>query len=294
MTARESWRAAVNPSILGPVFMGARKDGGAWTTEPPAHVRAFLNLVPAGDGARTVLGDFAQFDETKKPGQARTLPAGVGAERAAAWRVIAETGCEASGVTLGRSRRGHVTLCFTVDAPGPEAKPRKARNGDVRDLRGLADHLGVDWRAGRVIGSRPILKGRKVVGSESVTDPAERPAVSLVDAVRHRLYKRTDCGIGFAAYDWGVVVSGYCEGVDAECQSHELRFPFSPAEFDAAVADADAEGVEMFDATHGCAHCGVAGKCRGKRCKTCADETAREFRPIDPACVACGGAGTVF
>jgi hypothetical protein len=44
-----------------------------------------------------------------------------------------------------------------------------------------------------------------------------------------------------------VVVAGYAEGVDAECYSHELAFPFTDEDFDAAVKEADQEGCDLWE-----------------------------------------------
>lgn len=296
---REIWLINTTSSLLGPIFAGARRPHGKWTMDPPQHVRQFLNLVESSlgacGGARLVLGDFAQFNGSKPVGSVRTLAPGVGSERAAEWRRICSPGGPDDDVRPVRSRRPGVTLRCEIDAPRPEEKPRKPRKGDILDLRGLADHLGVEWRAGRVIGSRPVFKGKKCIGHEPISEPTEKSHEDLVGSIRHRLYKSTRCGIGFASYDWGVCVSGYAEGIDAECPHHELGYPFSPLEFDAACDEADAEGCDMFDDTHGCAHCGLGDmKCDGEACKVCADETKRDYHPIDENCVACGGAGTVF
>ena len=43
------------------------------------------------------------------------------------------------------------------------------------------------------------------------------------------------------------VVAGYAEGVDAECPSHEMVFPFDDEDFDAAVKEADQEGCDLWE-----------------------------------------------
>jgi hypothetical protein len=44
-----------------------------------------------------------------------------------------------------------------------------------------------------------------------------------------------------------VGVTGYAEGADAECHTHELAFPFTDEAFDAAVKHADEEGCELWE-----------------------------------------------
>lgn len=65
-------------------------------------------------------------------------------------------------------------------------------------------------------------------------------------AIERAVYKYTDCGCVFAALPDRVVVSGYAEGADAECVGHELVFPFDGQDWDAALAEADADGCEMW------------------------------------------------
>ena len=78
-----------------------------------------------------------------------------------------------------------------------------------------------------------------------------------------------------------ILVSGYCEGTDRECPSHELSFPFSEADFDAAVKQADTDGCETWNETHGC--------------ETCAErlgvDLETEESPIDFDCPTCKGDG---
>jgi len=78
--------------------------------------------------------------------------------------------------------------------------------------------------------------------------------------VARRLYKDTSCGISFWMPDsrLSVSVSGYCEGSDVEHPAHTLDFPFTAEVFDEAVRQADKDGCETWDATHGCEHCHTA------------------------------------
>ncbi len=73
------------------------------------------------------------------------------------------------------------------------------------------------------------------------------PARDEPKSVARRLYKDTDCGIGFECVDGGIEVAGYAEGSNAECPSHRLLYPFTAEEFWAAVKEADREGCEAWD-----------------------------------------------
>lgn len=100
------------------------------------------------------------------------------------------------------------------------------------------------------------------------------------ESVARRLYKDTNCGIGFHADDKGVSVSGYCEGVDGDCPSYRLKWGFTEKEFDAQVEKADKDGCDMWDKTHGCDHCRT--------------EEVNGYRPIDPKCPECHGGGQII
>jgi hypothetical protein len=99
----------------------------------------------------------------------------------------------------------------------------------------------------------------------------------LAKGIAHRLYKDTSCGIGFHAPKDGksISISGYCEGTDAECVSRELRFPFTPEEFDEQVEAADQDGNNLWNETHGCDECGMGGA-------------------VNPECKSCGGEGIIL
>jgi hypothetical protein len=66
-------------------------------------------------------------------------------------------------------------------------------------------------------------------------------------SVRRRLYKDSECGIGFALVDGGIEVAGYAEGSDAECPNHRLTYPFTAEALWAAVKVADEEGCQMWE-----------------------------------------------
>ena len=66
-------------------------------------------------------------------------------------------------------------------------------------------------------------------------------------SIGRRLYKDTECGIGFTAKPNGVEVAGYAEGANAECHDIFLAYPFTGEAFDAAVKQADEEGCALWE-----------------------------------------------
>ena len=58
------------------------------------------------------------------------------------------------------------------------------------------------------------------------------------------VFKYTECGCVFNADENGVYVAGYAEGSDAELPGHSLNWGFTIEEYNAALDQADAEGVE--------------------------------------------------
>jgi hypothetical protein len=101
--------------------------------------------------------------------------------------------------------------------------------------------------------------------------------------IERAAFDATRCGISF----WhdpnvagSVVVSGYCEGVDAECPPIRLCWPYTHADIDDAVKAADYDGVAMWNETHGCESCGP--------------ENDIGYRDVNPKCKACKGAGEIF
>ncbi len=105
-------------------------------------------------------------------------------------------------------------------------------------------------------------------------------------AVERAVYKYTECGCVFSAMPEYVVVAGYAEGADAECEGHVLTYPFDGQDWDAALAEADADGCAMFYEWN-------ADEC--PRCKEielrCTDEEiddARDECVMTYECSACG------
>ena len=98
-------------------------------------------------------------------------------------------------------------------------------------------------------------------------------------SIARRLYKDTSCGISFWSDDKSVVLTGYCEGSDNYIEGHSLPFPFTSEEFWEAVAQADEDGCNTWDETHGCEECG---------------EEVDGVIPVNPNCKNCGGDGVVI
>jgi len=61
------------------------------------------------------------------------------------------------------------------------------------------------------------------------------------------VFKYTNCGCVFGTNDTGVYVVGYAEGSDAELHTHYLKWGFTIDEFNEALDQADAEGVEEWE-----------------------------------------------
>ena len=128
----------------------------------------------------------------------------------------------------------------------------------IESIYSLAEHLSISGLA--------------------IASPTE--ADNLAKRIAKRLFKDTRCGIGFYADDGGVTVAGYCEGTDADCPAHRLTYPFTAEAFDAACEEADQEGCDLWDETHGCDDC----------------ETTEVdgWKPVDPNCLSCEGSGAII
>ena len=61
------------------------------------------------------------------------------------------------------------------------------------------------------------------------------------------IFKYTACGCVFDADENGVYGAGYAEGSEAELPGHSLNWGFTVEEFNEALNDADAEGVEEWE-----------------------------------------------
>lgn len=102
--------------------------------------------------------------------------------------------------------------------------------------------------------------------------------------ISHLLFKYTQCGISFYSLceDGPITLAGYCEGVDIDCIPYTLNYPFSADEFWKDVDNADNDGIELWNDTHGCEHCysGLEGE--------------YDYTPIDPNCNHCHGEGVIL
>ena len=78
----------------------------------------------------------------------------------------------------------------------------------------------------------------EIVGEKVET---EDRAKQLMEKI---VFKYTECGCVFDADENGVYVAGYAEGSDAELPGHTLNWGFTIEEYNAALDQADAEGVE--------------------------------------------------
>ena len=118
-------------------------------------------------------------------------------------------------------------------------------------------------------------------------------------AIQRRIFKSTLCGCSSSVKDSSVhgtvfSVAGYCEGTDRYCEPHELVLPCYGSQLDAAIAEADQDGCDLWKETHGCEHCWPDGYC---------DEWGNEWtpdgdnwvgQPTNPECVTCEGQGIII
>ena len=72
----------------------------------------------------------------------------------------------------------------------------------------------------------------------------EDRAIQLMEKM---VFNYTKCGCIFDADDEGVMIAGYAEGSDAFLPLHDLNWGFTMDEFNAALEQADAEGVEEWE-----------------------------------------------
>lgn len=119
-------------------------------------------------------------------------------------------------------------------------------------------------------------------------DPNGKDDKQLAKRIANRRFKSTDCGVSFQAGGGYVLVNGYCEGTDAECQSIRLSYPFTTTEFWNACEKAEEDGYALWNQTHGCEKCWPHGYCT--------DFKELEFPgwPVNPECKHCGGKGTII
>lgn len=100
------------------------------------------------------------------------------------------------------------------------------------------------------------------------------------EALSRRVYKATDCGAWLAKTHDGVQVGSIVEGTDATTDTHDLQYPFTPAEFWTALEEVEAEASYIWNQTHGCDRCGIEGEWGDPA--------------INPECKSCHGQGAVI
>ena len=109
--------------------------------------------------------------------------------------------------------------------------------------------------------------------------------------IEKTLLKSTTCGVSFSEDQRGVILSGNCEGADLGCRTYHLDYPFTEEEFWATLDKADEDGMDMWEASHGCGHCWPNG---------CMDDWDNLFDPgecggpINPDCTHCNGEGIIL
>lgn len=81
----------------------------------------------------------------------------------------------------------------------------------IENIRDLADHYGC----------KPSIIGRLI-------------------------YRATECGCTFDEHDNGVIIAGYAEGSDGECESFQFNYPFGIEEFETQLELCDEEGCEAW------------------------------------------------
>ena len=81
----------------------------------------------------------------------------------------------------------------------------------------------------------------EIVGEKVET---EDRAKQLMEKI---VFKYTECGCVFDADENGVYVAGYAEGSDAELPMNSLNWGFTIEEYNDALDQADAEGVDEWE-----------------------------------------------
>lgn len=116
---------------------------------------------------------------------------------------------------------------------------------------------------------------------------SDAPLALIVPRIAKRVYKETACGACFGCgAPWDrIIMSGYCEGTDAECLLHELRFPFPASAFWRTLNECDRDAIELWNQTHGCPFCWQGDG---------SDESTSIGGPVDPDCPACNGDGIIL
>ena len=67
------------------------------------------------------------------------------------------------------------------------------------------------------------------------------------DNVAKAVYDSTECGCTYTSSENSVSVAGYAEGAWCDCPTHTLFFPFTSDDWEGMLAEADAEGCELWE-----------------------------------------------
>jgi len=114
------------------------------------------------------------------------------------------------------------------------------------------------------------------VGEESTSD------VEACRLLHKYVLRYTHCGCRFNNDGDTLHLSGYVEGVDWDFPLHSLKLgEFTVDEWVQELKDADKEGVDAWNDTHGCEDCGDKDSDTG-------------YIAINALCGACQGEGTWF
>jgi hypothetical protein len=121
-------------------------------------------------------------------------------------------------------------------------------------------------------------EAREVV-AQALCEPSDTSWERLAQAT----YKSTECGISLYHTDLSagrVIISSIVEGIEQTTQAYSLQWPFSIEDVTKAIDSVEQEALEIWNATHGCEECGP--------------EDMFGYRPINPECPACEGAGEIL
>ena len=162
-------------------------------------------------------------------------------------------------------------------------KPRKLSHKEAMPA-GLAEYLLIGKQKS---GVAPVLCSDGLTPQETVRQHGSDWMKNL--ALDDQLLKKTYRGKAvyltvkvkepiIKPYFW---VAGYCEGSDSEHPIHQVAFPCTGEEIDKAIAQADQDGVDTWNATHGCEDCGEP-------------EWGMIDRAVNPDCTTCKGQGIII
>lgn len=207
----ETWEAKIADSVVGVLFLGARRGGrGPWLgfDELPRSVKDYLNLeIRPGAAGRVVLQGFENLEDIEA--------------------AIASEGRDRFGKRIGIQ----AVIWFDVEKERKRQKrtiPRGVRA--IRNLKDLLQHFGADDVTDL---NRRIYKDTSAGASISVLTP---------DGVWHHN------GQDWSGIDEIVAftVQTIIEGSDAEIQSEPFELPVTAAEVDAWLSDMEDQDEELW------------------------------------------------